>query len=668
MRVLPLIALIAGIALIPASVGVALSQHANHVAGIDRELAVEADQHAGLLQAYFARARAIALVMSQNPSFSDFYAAPGARVIKLKRQGRQLQRANDALGYLETLYPDSIGEVCFIDLGGGENARVVRGTRAQPAELSPDEARNPFFAPTFDAPVGQVYQARPYVSPDTNEWVISNSTPLRIAGGKRAMIHYEVTIESFRRQSVADDAGDYDLRILDGPTGAVIIDGARPQRVGAPLGDPADRRWRPLARTPEQGSTELAGRRVAYRRVRGGDGNANTWVVAAIAKERVPSLLGSVGPATLGMLLAGFVLIGVGLTTLLARHRELEEAAVTDILTGLSNRRALLAALEAACRRATAEQPLALISFDLDGFKGYNDAFGHPAGDELLARLAGKLAAALEGHGHAYRMGGDEFCVLAPLDDEAALAPIVAASMLALSEHGEGFDVAASYGAVLLPTEVGDATAALQVADARMYESKQSIRISAGRQSRAVLMRALEECSPDLSRHLDDVAGLALEVGRELGVAGEELAHLRQAAELHDVGKMAIPDAILDKPGPLNDPEWAFLRRHTLIGERILAAAPALMPVGRLVRSSHERVDGHGYPDGLAGDEIPLGARIIAVCDAFDAMTSDRAYRSAMPNADALEELRTCAGSQFDARVVDAFVAVVGRRRLVPAG
>src|SRR4051812_28544675 len=113
MRVLPLIALIAGIALIPASVGVALSQHSGRVAEVDRQLEVEADQHAGLLQAYFARARSIALVMSQNPAFADFYDAPGTRVVKLKRQGRPLQRSNDALGYLETLYPNSIGEVCF---------------------------------------------------------------------------------------------------------------------------------------------------------------------------------------------------------------------------------------------------------------------------------------------------------------------------------------------------------------------------------------------------------------------------------------------------------------------------------------------------------------------------------------------------------------------------
>jgi HD-GYP domain-containing protein (c-di-GMP phosphodiesterase class II) len=143
---------------------------------------------------------------------------------------------------------------------------------------------------------------------------------------------------------------------------------------------------------------------------------------------------------------------------------------------------------------------------------------------------------------------------------------------------------------------------------------------------------------------------------------GEELDVLARAAELHDVGKIAIPDAILTKPGPLDAEEWRFMSRHTILGERILTAAAALRPVARLVRSSHERFDGNGYPDGLCGEGIPLGARIIFVCDAFDAMTSDRSYSAAIPVADALAELRACAGTQFDPRVVDAFVASLGGR------
>jgi HD-GYP domain-containing protein (c-di-GMP phosphodiesterase class II) len=138
-------------------------------------------------------------------------------------------------------------------------------------------------------------------------------------------------------------------------------------------------------------------------------------------------------------------------------------------------------------------------------------------------------------------------------------------------------------------------------------------------------------------------------------MTAEQLDELTRAAELHDIGKAAIPDAILNKPGPLDGDEWLFMRRHTIIGERILAEAPALVPVAALVRASHERWDGAGYPDGLAGDQIPLGARVIMVCDAFHAMTNRRAYSVALSPEAALDELRRGGGTQFDPLVVDAF-------------
>jgi HD-GYP domain-containing protein (c-di-GMP phosphodiesterase class II) len=146
-------------------------------------------------------------------------------------------------------------------------------------------------------------------------------------------------------------------------------------------------------------------------------------------------------------------------------------------------------------------------------------------------------------------------------------------------------------------------------------------------------------------------------VAERLGLPADRVQDVRSAAELHDVGKVAIPDDILEKPSALDDDEWQFMRRHTLIGARIVAAAPALDRVAPLVRSSHERWDGDGYPDGLVGDQIPLGARIVAVCDAFDAMVSDRPYSPGIPATAALHELRRCAGTQFDPAVVEAFVA-----------
>jgi diguanylate cyclase (GGDEF)-like protein len=340
--------------------------------------------------------------------------------------------------------------------------------------------------------------------------------------------------------------------------------------------------------------------------------------------------------------------------------------ALTDPLTGLSNRRSLMADLAEQLPAATPGRPLGVVLFDLDGFKEYNDAFGHPAGDGLLVRLGERLADAVRGHGRAYRLGGDEFCaVLHP--GPAGLDLLVDACVAALAEHGEGFEVTTSHGVVQAPIEVSDATEALQIADRRMYTRKGDRRVSAGRQSRDVLLRSLSERRPDLHLHLRGTADLALAVGRELGMDGEELADVAHAAELHDVGKIAIPDVILEKAGPLDDTEWGFMRRHTIIGERILLAAPALRSVARLVRSSHERWDGDGYPDGLAGEEIPLGARVVAVCDAFDAMTTNRPYRRSIGEPDALTELRRCAGSQFDPAVVEAFGRVLEREMTAAA-
>jgi two-component system cell cycle response regulator len=178
-------------------------------------------------------------------------------------------------------------------------------------------------------------------------------------------------------------------------------------------------------------------------------------------------------------------------------------------------------------------------------------------------------------------------------------------------------------------------------------------------------MRVLLERSPELKGHLQGVSALAESVGRSLGLDQVALGHLVRAADLHDVGKVAIPDSILTKPGPLDDAEMTFIRRHTLIGERILLAAPSLAPEARLVRASHERWDGKGYPDGLAGERIPLGARIIFSCDAFEAMTSgERPYRFPVSAELALEELNRCAGTQFDPRVVEVLAEVVRASRL----
>ena len=339
--------------------------------------------------------------------------------------------------------------------------------------------------------------------------------------------------------------------------------------------------------------------------------------------------------------------------TMLADTRE---EALTDALTGLGNRRRLVRDLEEVMHFHDGTQSV-LVLFDLNGFKGYNDVFGHPAGDALLGRLGARLGTAVQPHARAYRMGGDEFCILASLEDTNPLA-IVDRGRSALDEAGDGFEISAAYGCVLVPEEADDVGAALGIADRRMYAENATARRSADEQSRDVLLKALEEHHPDLGAHVHDVGLLASAVAEELGLGGQQLQHVRHAAELHDIGKVAVPTAILDKPGRLDPGEWQFIARHTLIGERILGAAIALRPVATLVRASHEHYDGNGYPDGLAGEEIPLGARIVSVCDAYDAMTSDRPYQGSLSPEEAVAELNRCAGTQFDPQVVDAFCRV----------
>jgi two-component system, cell cycle response regulator len=346
--------------------------------------------------------------------------------------------------------------------------------------------------------------------------------------------------------------------------------------------------------------------------------------------------------------------------------RASREEAHTDALTGLGNRRALTRALERELPGATAANPLVLVLFDLDGFKQYNDTFGHPAGDSLLVRLGGSLTAFLDGRGTAFRMGGDEFCALVRPGEGFADALVIGAAA-ALSERGEGFEIGCSYGAIELPLEAREAGDALRIADQRMYAQKNAGRTSASRQSKDVLLRALAEANPELRSHLSGVADLAEATARRLDLTVEEVEQVRHAAELHDVGKVAVPDAILTKAGPLDEAEWAFIHRHTLIGERIIAAAPALTRVAALVRSSHERWDGSGYPDRLAGESIPLGARIVAVADAFDAMTGPRPYSRPRTHDAALAELTRCAGTQFDPAVVEAFAEAWADQRLPAA-
>ena len=236
------------------------------------------------------------------------------------------------------------------------------------------------------------------------------------------------------------------------------------------------------------------------------------------------------------------------------------------------------------------------------------------------------------------------------------------AAVRALSEHGEAFDVSSSFGAVLLPDEAADASHALGVADERLYAQKRSRRDDSDR-TMHVLLEALTTREPEFQAHVEGVASLSVEIGRRLGLGAAELDDLFRASQLYDLGKLAVPDEILRKRGPLDEREWEFIRQHTVVGERILRASPALKDVSPLVRSSHENWDGSGYPDGLVGEDIPLASRIIRVCDAFTAMTAARPYRDALTETDALAELEDGAGTEYDPTVARVVVAHLRERR-----
>ena len=355
---------------------------------------------------------------------------------------------------------------------------------------------------------------------------------------------------------------------------------------------------------------------------------------------------------TIAAMVARLLLALSDVERLLARSRH---EADTDALTGLANRRSLMTELDVATTDALAGGPAVLVAiYDLDGFKAYNDSFGHAAGDGLLRRCGRNLQLAIQDNATAYRLGGDEFCVIGR-EGRGQFDAIVAAGSAALSERGQGFSIGSSVGTSRVPGDAVSVGEALQVADRRMYAAKGTRVDLPELQARNLLMQVLNEREPDLGTHMRTVCDLADGLARAAGLGGEDLDVVVRCAELHDIGKMAIPDEIIHRAGPLTDDEWDLIRKHTLIGERILSVTPALREVARLVRSSHERWDGSGYPDGLAGTAIPLGSRITLICDAFDTMTGARPYDPPRTVEAAVAELRDNAGTQFDPELVALF-------------
>jgi two-component system cell cycle response regulator len=377
-------------------------------------------------------------------------------------------------------------------------------------------------------------------------------------------------------------------------------------------------------------------------------------------------------------------------------NARLETLATTDPLTTLFNHRALVEELDREVARATTTgRRFAVLFIDLDHFKSLNDTFGHQAGDETLVELANLLRSTLSPASVAGRWGGEEFLTILPETDADRGLRAAEALRAAIARHpfvsGEAGRLTCSIGLAVYPDDADTSNDLVAVADSAMYAAKRlgrnQVRAAADPavgalervhnrsdlredatlagtvEAMAVLVAARDRYAGE---HYQAVVSLTTGMAIRLGMSLKEMQLVEMAARLHDIGKVAVPDSVLVKEGaPLTDEEWRILRRHSVIGADVVAHVPALRPLAPIIRSHHERWDGRGYPDGLVGEEIPLGARIVAVAGAYRALTADRPYQQGRTPEYALDELHRCAGSQFDPTVVDALADELAGQRMM---
>src|SRR3954470_612208 len=363
----------------------------------------------------------------------------------------------------------------------------------------------------------------------------------------------------------------------------------------------------------------------------------------------------------------------------------LADAARTDALTGLLNRRGFQELMEVETERALrSSRPLAIIVGDLDHFKHLNDRSGHAAGDVALRRFADIASQASRRIDAVARIGGEEVALLLPDTEQHAAYLLAERLRRAAKEPGaaRGGDLpTVSFGVASFPTHAADAAALMHAADQALYAAKAmgrdrsviynpevlanvlggNLDTAAGNEHLSavlVLAETLDLRDSGTASHSQTVGRLAALIAGSLGLDAARVERIRLAGILHDIGKIGIPDWILHKPGALDASEWAEVKKHPEMGARIAASAK-LDDISEWILSHHERVDGRGYPSGLRGKAIPVEARILAVADAYEAMTSDRVYKLAMPAEDAERELRDQSDAQFDAAVVDALLGAI---------
>jgi diguanylate cyclase (GGDEF)-like protein len=443
-----------------------LSARERQIAAQDSKLQVALGRQVDAQESYFEQARMINLLLAQNRAFTDFYEAPGTVRQKIDAGGPLMDRVNDALFSFQTLFPDRIGEVCFLDRTGQEIARVMDGIITAPERLDSDDAESAFFAPTLELGPGQVYQAREYESPDTRNRVISNSTMVTTAG-QSGIVHFEIALDSFRMPETGTGIA---ASIVDADDAKVLVD-SRSVLVGATV----DQSMSPIAaREQDSGVATLGARRVAFRRVAATENNANNWYVAVSAPAAAAGWTHGLSVGSLALVLLALLAILASAAGGWKQLREARHAATHDPLTGLPNRALLGDRLRALLLQ---DRPAAVLVADLERFKEVNEQLGHHHGELLLRQVAGRLAAVAPGDATVARLGGDDFAVLLPdAGQEAAeaLAPeVLAALHQTFDVDGAGLDIEARVGVACAPAHGDDPDLLLRHADGAMQLAKE---------------------------------------------------------------------------------------------------------------------------------------------------------------------------------------------------